>query len=859
MRQNNPVLSSALIVFSFWWLFFTMRDFVWSPFEVIRNWAYIGWSMRLWVIGVAVGAAGGAWFIWFKRVGAEDRLRESSTGRMKSTLGKIPTPLPEPSRASNVKKRLPLNQPQVAAWIEKATEEHPEHLALFNAVWDIYSDHRDWPASHRVGGHANRRLWEHCLAVTVMALDMAKTWKYEGVHVKTRGRKPKLIIAPSRPDFEFNGDDPLIPILALAHDIGKLEAYGRQADGTFTSREQGSTRDHDDVGVMHDALGARILARLPEFWKLPPSDRRILNLVIAHYHHPSDFPVDVNGHSIDDRMTSLLEFLIQADRKTGMEESGITADDEANEITEDESKLLWDAFVEIVTEHGRINGIHGDSKSDKGFMLGSKHGNLIVIQELPLRTQLLSKLSQSMEEGDARYRITRNLLAILAEKGLLYDNHNGIDFSRYAPMWEISHRRTKDGGQICIWRPCIIIKQNPAIKELDVLATLAEKKARLRIEYPLYTHNPNIRDVDALRELVRQAFGDKAAEKLSVPKSGSTSDDAEDQADAAPSPAPSAPATTQPAAPTPAPAAPVPATTSIAATPVAPAQPAEQAAPAAEPAPIIEASKPADLPVADNAGQPQPVEHDGAAPWEEVEAELPEGLAAADLPDTEEDGLEGIDVDIGGGDALPDTGAADFGDFGDFGDFPAATEAAAPAATQAEPEAAPAPATPPAAPAPVAQIAASASTPVPAPPAMQSPRDAALVAHLQGTLAKGHPVRDADAPKIREVGKTVKDKEALAALRGFAKDGAEALNDLAAKPKAGKKGVTIAELQAILDSGRLEIAGEHNGCRWVTRDSLRKAVGPKKWLTTTERELDLQTMAAEGGLVFIGIPIGKPT
>ena len=149
MRQNNPILSSALIVFGFWWIFFTLRDFVWSPFEVIRNWAYISWSMRLWLIGAVLGSAGGAWFIWFKRIRAEDKLAKSSTGRMNSTLGKIPAPLAEPRRAADVKKRLPLNQPDVVAWLDKAKEDHPEHLALFNAVSVSYT-HLTLPTNSRV-------------------------------------------------------------------------------------------------------------------------------------------------------------------------------------------------------------------------------------------------------------------------------------------------------------------------------------------------------------------------------------------------------------------------------------------------------------------------------------------------------------------------------------------------------------------------------------------------------------------------------------------------------------------------------------------------------------------------------------
>lgn len=101
----------------------------------------------------------------------------------------------------------------------------------------------------------------------------------------------------------------MIPLLALAHDIGKLEAYVLEADGSVKTKEEGSAlTPQDDNRISHDSLGARILARFPEYWDLPVRDRQTINLVIGHYHHPSQFPVDRNGLSLDDRMTALMEF-----------------------------------------------------------------------------------------------------------------------------------------------------------------------------------------------------------------------------------------------------------------------------------------------------------------------------------------------------------------------------------------------------------------------------------------------------------------------------------------------------------------------------------------------------------------------
>lgn len=821
MRKNNPILSSALIVFSFWWCFFTLRDFSMSPLEVIRNWAYIGYSMRLWVIGLVAGIGAGAWYIWFKRTKVEEALKGVKARGMVSTLGAVPSPSAAPTRAPSTKTRLPLTRPPLVAWMNRAKEEHPEHLALFLAIWDIYSAHREWPASHRINGHANRRLWEHCLAVTEKAFSMAPTWKFTGVHVKVRGRRPKLIIAPGRADFEFNPKDPLIPILALAHDIGKLEAYSLNTDGSVSTREHGSTKDHDDVGVMHDSLGARILARLPEFWALPSTDRRILNLVIAHYHHPSDFPVGRDGLSQDDRMTSLLEFLIQADRSTGMDESGLTQADEDSEITEDESKDLYAAFVELVTEHGRINGIHGSSQADKGFMIGSKHDGLIVVRERDLRNLLLAKLGLSIEIGDARFRITRNLLRLLSEKGLLYERHNGTDFSRYSPLWEVSHRNSKTGGFICKWDTTLIFKPLPAHCELDILVSLPEKKARLRIERAVATHDSNLKNNKYFLALQKRAFPD-----LSDTAAAATVADDED-ADL-PAPAPSAPVS-----------APVSVSVSVSAAAQPPAAPAPMpaAAPAPAPAPTPGPTPPAAPAPADASSsivKPARAPRPGAAdstspPWDEPETTLaPEGapvaLADADLPDIS---LDAGAVEVDGEFTQSNEPASEDCD-ALFEGFDAAQP--------------PAPPTP------------------PTPELGLSPRDIQMLASLRGgaetgeqpVAAVGRAVRDEDTPRVRDFGRSKRDKDALKALR-------EAPSADALAPKAKRRGkgpnVTVELLQQMISAGQIPVAGVHEGQNMVLRSDLERALPQPGVFQLIKDELKLPIHAAGNAQSFVAVPV----
>ncbi|MWL91881.1 hypothetical protein [Cupriavidus sp. SW-Y-13] len=519
MNSKNRIFRAAVLVFGFWWIVFTLLEFGGAPLEVIRNWGYVSYSFGYWIAGSIGGLALGIWLIWFERVQAVNRLFKGMGGNtingIQSTLGLVPMLAPPSARIDSESKRLPMQSKAVMDWLELAKTNHPQHAAFFLAVWDIYSANKEHPATHRKGGHANRKLWQHCLAVTETAFAESSTWKYDGVYVKKRGKAKILLLSKRNPEYEFDAADPLIPIIALAHDFGKLEAYKIGDDGQIVTLEEGSSTDHDDDRVFHDSLGARMLARLPEYWQLPPRDRRAINFVIGHYHHPSAFPVDSNGFALDDRMSALMEFLIYVDKKTGMQESGRDLLEEDEEVTEEQSESIYKAFVEVITQFGRVNGT-GNKSTDASLKIAQKHDGLIVVKELELRRLILAKLGMSLDDGDSRYRVTMSLLYTLGEKGLLYDKHNGIDFSRYHPMHSVSFRSSKNGQHIATWEPVIIFRPLTKTQEFAELGGLPNFGSRMVISKPIYTHNPGIRDAEALRELVRRAFGEDVAHSIYI-------------------------------------------------------------------------------------------------------------------------------------------------------------------------------------------------------------------------------------------------------------------------------------------------------------------------------------------------------
>ncbi|VVP60781.1 hypothetical protein [Pseudomonas fluorescens] len=520
MNANNRIIRAVALVFGFWWLVLTLVEFGGEPLEVLDNWQYLGGKVSRWVLGVVAGLIIGVWYIWFGRVTAMNRLFKGKFGNrlngVRSTLGDVPMPSRALKRVENPAKRLPIGSELVNAWVAANEKNYPQHVEFFWAIWDTYSAHQHFPASHRKGGHGNRRLWEHCLAVADTTLADAGTYVFDGVYVKARGKPKFKIIDVKNKEYRFDPQDPLIPILALAHDIGKLEAYVLAPDGTVITKEEGSAlTPQDDNRICHDSLGARILARFPEYWALPARDRTAINLVIGHYHHPSQFPVDRNGLSLDDRMTALMEFLILVDKKTGMAESNITDSLNEHEITEEESSSIYHSFVDIITEFGRVNGT-GDKARDSTLKIAQKHDGLVVVKEKDLRMLILAKTGWSLDEGDGRYRVTLNLMSTLQEKGVLYTTHNHADMSRFLPMYSASFRDPQTGAHMTTWEPVIIIRPVSTTPELAGLTGLPNLGSKLDVERPLFTHNLGIQEVDGLRALIALGFGSEIAAKANI-------------------------------------------------------------------------------------------------------------------------------------------------------------------------------------------------------------------------------------------------------------------------------------------------------------------------------------------------------
>lgn len=520
MISDYRVVGSVARLTIFYWLVFTIISLAKSPMEFMEALSHwfnqTKYTLLLVALCSALAVASVLLKIYLNKKKILSNLRPDERLGIHCTKGPVPAKdflYIDPNAPMK-----PLHGELLKKWIETqnkiAQESGKEsvYVNLLEAVWRIYSQYEHFPASHRIGGHGDRRLYLHCHDVAEHCLRLAQSgWVYEGIFVKKRGRKPIKIHSPNSDNSVLNPNDPLIPIIGLAHDIGKLLCYEVDKQGSIIKNLEGNstTQDDDSTGVMHDYLGPRILAQLPEFWALNARDRNAITLAMAFYHHPSAIPLKSNDMLLDERAAILMSLLIQADREVSASESGVDFNDE---VDEDYSEEIYSAFANIISTFGRINGV-GTPAIDRKNMIGMKYANCIVIRERPLRLLLLQQLNLTEEGGDKRYDFTLQLLSILKERGLLYTQHENTDFSDYLPMYRVALYHHIKKKHMTTFSPALVIKvPDASMPEFESLGFLELHNSIPVFESVMTTHLKKVKNPELLEQLNKQAFGDEAAQ-----------------------------------------------------------------------------------------------------------------------------------------------------------------------------------------------------------------------------------------------------------------------------------------------------------------------------------------------------------
>lgn len=191
-----------------------------------------------------------------------------------------------------------------------ARAKNPAHVALFDAIAAtmLHPDNLKIPAG--IDRHGGRSLLTHSLLVCSLMIQRASAHVY----------MPSHMVSAIDITFKLDPTDPLIPIVAMVHDLGKIRMMILDQDGKAVTLLPG-----------HDAQAARDMSRLPEWWGegISVEDRRILQTLLAFYGNVGKLPVqrpvsDTQFVATSDRLHALVALLSECDRLASHIEMGGT-------------------------------------------------------------------------------------------------------------------------------------------------------------------------------------------------------------------------------------------------------------------------------------------------------------------------------------------------------------------------------------------------------------------------------------------------------------------------------------------------------------------------------------------------------
>ena len=455
------VFGYAATVFSFWWVML-------GAWAILHGHVGLGQSLSnsvnvliLVSIGGILGCIGAVAWVILERQARREGLVSDKVRGLACSIGPVPLNAKEPGRSMDLPSFEGL--PDVPAeffpqWLARYQVTHPEHVALTKAMLQVYHHSKDLPATHVVGGHGGRTLLQHSLLVAYQMQNLATKWSYTGLRDRT-GKKVLLKLRDGA--YQFDATDPLVLLVGLAHDIGKIEAFIFENGKIVGSHHE------------HDLTGARMMARMPEMWDIPDADRVAILLAIAHYHHPMELPLSPDRRAIDDRTIAVMELLIKADFvASAIERKGVTPTEkdyieemDAREKSDISDEDLWIAFTEILNETGRINS------SDLNYNVGTicqiegQNAMRLVLHEPSIRGALMRRLGvmQSEQLGDGRHQLTIRLLKLIDDHGLLVKTIKDLSYAAESALWSLSFfgrkktRGSNEAARLTGWPAAIVM------------------------------------------------------------------------------------------------------------------------------------------------------------------------------------------------------------------------------------------------------------------------------------------------------------------------------------------------------------------------------------------------------------------
>lgn len=364
-------------------------------FLALKYWTLPVLGLSALVAGMGVGLAA-----LYTRFRIQQRhLREEPANRywrdLGITLGELPIPPVLPSEET-VLSGLPAEETNAPA-----PDESPATLNRLQAL----------PAVHRE------------LIDQIIGVLAAHPEAYVGPGHKTSLLEHSLNVLEVSLSRKESETEPLLPVAAIAHDLGKITAFEKQEDGSFKRVR------------WHDKESARILATLDGWWKLPEIERKSLLLALRYDHSSGNIPF--LGKGVRERTLSLQNLLETSDRVATAEEKKVVLADLPL------PDMVFEAFLKALPTFPLHVAGFAPAKNVKAA--GWKKGDVLYLLENQCRERVLQVMDPDINAAlGGLYRaqntiapFSQALFQALESRALLIREYNGQVVKAEEPMWNI--------------------------------------------------------------------------------------------------------------------------------------------------------------------------------------------------------------------------------------------------------------------------------------------------------------------------------------------------------------------------------------------------------------------------------------
>ena len=456
MPNNLP--RAAAVVFGFWLFVAVCYDWFYDLAYLSDFYSNIAITLRFALFGSVFGAL----FLISLRFSKRGVIFGVALRGLTPSIGSFNAPK-APTRADV----LPSFPPEIIEWLanQRASNGAGEvRAALFEDIAAILCARAEVPATTVPGGHGGVSLLNHTMSVVVEALRRAASFQYRGLLYPDGN----VAVPPLDPHYQFSSTDPLIPLVAIGHDIGKLECYAL-SDGTWT-----------EVSHAHDSKGSVLLSRLDLFWALPDNERMLVQRAVGYYHHPLDIPINTGDRAFaligllneSDNAASRYEHHIRMDSatakrveprladipdgdapppKTSLPSSSADIQDENQDVFE---QRLLETFLSLLQEPERING------ADQQLRVGFKFNEYLYLSEERVRQILADRLQAprlaTARMGGGRYVLSSKLAEILNTEGVLFRTHGKKTLAPNAALFKMKMTDPRTGREVTNW-PAVFV------------------------------------------------------------------------------------------------------------------------------------------------------------------------------------------------------------------------------------------------------------------------------------------------------------------------------------------------------------------------------------------------------------------